>query len=173
MSETENPTENDAYALLALRSQPSSPSRRSFSPTSNPIPIARLEGRGFEFLMKKKKVTIGRNSSKGEVDINMGTSSFISRVHVTITSDYPKFFLACGGKNGVFIDGIFQKRESPPCELPKMLVKLTVFILPLFNAIFLLIYIDLHTSKRFIITMYTSKTHFKLIAVIHIQISRR
>ena len=120
MNDIQNPSENDAWTLLSLRSQPTSPNRRSFSPTSDQVAIARLETRDFEYMMKKKCVTIGRNSSKGDVDLNMGNSSFISRVHVTIKSEYPKFFLECGGKNGVFIDGIFQKRESPPTELPKM-----------------------------------------------------
>lgn len=88
--------------------------------------VARLEGREFEYLMKKRSVTIGRNSSQGSVDVSMGHSSFISRRHLEIftagedgtgTGD---FYLRCLGKNGVFVDGVFQRRGAPPLQLPRM-----------------------------------------------------
>lgn len=85
-----------------------------------PQALARLEGRDFEFVMRQRTVTIGRNSSHGSVDINMGHSSFISRRHLQITYDEANgFSLRCLGKNGVFVDGVFQRRGAPPLLLPR------------------------------------------------------
>lgn len=82
--------------------------------------LARLEGRDFEFVMRQRTVTIGRNSSHGSVDINMGHSSFISRRHLQIIYDEASgFTLRCLGKNGVFVDGVFQRRGAPPLPLPR------------------------------------------------------
>lgn len=111
----------DAWALLALKSAPASPScPRAWSPGEGRA-LARLEGRDFEFVMRQPRVSIGRNSSKGQVDVNMGHSSFISRVHLEIFFQEAdsRFFMTCNGKNGVFVDGIFQRKGAPPLELPK------------------------------------------------------
>ncbi|XP_017274927.1 forkhead box protein K2-like isoform X1 [Kryptolebias marmoratus] len=89
-------------------------------------PVARLEGREFEYMMKKRSVTVGRNSSQGSVDVSMGHSSFISRRHLeifTTSDDGPgggDFYLRCLGKNGVFVDGVFLRRGAPPLQLPRM-----------------------------------------------------
>ncbi|KAM6957226.1 forkhead box protein K2 [Aplochiton taeniatus] len=89
-------------------------------------PVARLEGREFEYMMKKRSVTIGRNSSQGSVDVSMGHSSFISRRHLEIftvsddSSGRGDFYLRCLGKNGVFVDGVFLRRGAPPLQLPRM-----------------------------------------------------
>lgn len=89
-------------------------------------PVARLEGREFEYMMKKRSVTVGRNSSQGSVDVSMGHSSFISRRHLEIftASDdgtgSGEFYLRCLGKNGVFVDGVFLRRGAPPLQLPRM-----------------------------------------------------
>ena len=80
--------------------------------------FAKLEGREFEYYMTKRRVTIGRNSRQGSVDVNMGTSRFISRKHVEIMADGSRFFLLCRGKNGIFVDDIFQRRESKRLQLP-------------------------------------------------------
>ncbi|XP_054610315.1 forkhead box protein K2 [Dunckerocampus dactyliophorus] len=88
--------------------------------------VARLEGREFEYLMKKRSVTIGRNSSQGSVDVSMGHSSFISRRHLEIFTagedgtGTGEFYLRCLGKNGVFVDGVFQRRGAPPLQLPRI-----------------------------------------------------
>ncbi|XP_061823004.2 forkhead box protein K2-like [Nerophis lumbriciformis] len=93
--------------------------------TSGPA-VARLEGREFEYLMKKRSVTIGRNSSQGSVDVSMGHSSFISRRHLEIFTAGEdgtctgEFYLRCLGKNGVFVDGVFQRRGAPPLQLPRI-----------------------------------------------------
>lgn len=87
---------------------------------SPPRALARLEGRDFDFVMRQRTVTVGRNSSHGSVDINMGHSSFISRRHLQITFEEPcGFSLRCLGKNGVFVDGVFQRRGAPPLQLPR------------------------------------------------------
>nr|XP_047917468.1 forkhead box protein K1 isoform X2 [Anser cygnoides] len=136
-----------ARALLALRSAPCSPaaapppgpppppagppaaaaaasaassaasSSSSSSSSSGPV-LARLQGREFEFLMRQPAVTIGRNSSQGSVDVNMGHSSFISRRHLQLSFQEPHFYLRCLGKNGVFVDGAFQRRGGPALLLP-------------------------------------------------------
>eukprot|EP00731_Ephydatia_muelleri_P029425 Em0020g1069a len=48
----------------------------------------------------------------------MGASRFISRKHVEIMLDRNNFYLLCRGKNGVFVDDIFQKRENKRMQLP-------------------------------------------------------
>ncbi|XP_065118267.1 forkhead box protein K1 [Paramisgurnus dabryanus] len=121
-----------ARALLALKSAPCSPVRISIPPmyassgitSSMPLSppaqaLARLEGRDFEFVMRQRTVTVGRNSSHGSVDVNMGHSSFISRRHLQITFEDPHFYLRCLGKNGVFVDGVFQRRGAPSLLLPR------------------------------------------------------
>ncbi|XP_014477370.1 PREDICTED: forkhead box protein K2 isoform X2 [Dinoponera quadriceps] len=92
---------------------------QSWNPESKGAPIARLEGREFEYMVRQRRITIGRNSSKGEVDVNMGHSSFISRRHLEIYYEHPSFYMMCNGKNGVFIDGVFQRKGASPFQLPK------------------------------------------------------
>ncbi|XP_026096099.1 forkhead box protein K2 [Carassius auratus] len=88
--------------------------------------MARLEGREFEYVMKKRSVTVGRNSSQGSVDVSMGHSSFISRRHLEVFSAAAEdtgsgeFYLRCLGKNGVFVDGVFLRRGAPPLQLPRV-----------------------------------------------------
>lgn len=88
----------------------------------NPVVIARIEGREFEYLVRQKRLVIGRNSSRGQVDVNMGHSSFISRRHLEVYFDHPYFYMICNGKNGVFVDGVFQRKGAAPLQLPKMYV---------------------------------------------------
>ncbi|XP_072274981.1 forkhead box protein K1 [Pyxicephalus adspersus] len=117
--------DSGVIALLSLRSAPCSPvqSRRSVpdlaAPANEGPVLARLEGRDFEFLMRTPSVIIGRDSSQGSVDVNMGRSSFISRRHLELNFIKPHFFLRCLGKNGVFVDGAFQRRGAPPLQLSK------------------------------------------------------
>ncbi|XP_069683150.1 forkhead box protein K1 isoform X1 [Periplaneta americana] len=119
MSAHSRTQESDAWALLALKSAPASPSKVQWSPESKGTAIARLEGREFEYMVRQKRITIGRNSSRGEVDVNMGHSSFISRKHIEIFFDHPHFYMLCNGKNGVFVDGVFQRKGAPSLQLPR------------------------------------------------------
>ena len=140
-----SPQDSDAWALLALKdannhhnvvgmspgtqTSSSSPASGSGSlknneppplPGGNPPPIAKIQGKEFEFLVRQDRVVIGRHSStRGEVDINMGHSSFISRKHIEIYHEDGNFYLVCNGKNGVFVDGAFQCKGGPPLQLAK------------------------------------------------------
>lgn len=118
--------ESDAWALLALKSAPASPSNNKsvqWSPSEDRgDAIARLEGREFEYLVRQNRIIIGRNSSRGDVDVNMGHSSFISRRHLEVFFDHPFFYMMCNGKNGVFVDGVFQRKGAPSIQLPKTYV---------------------------------------------------
>lgn len=82
----------------------------------------RLGGTNFEFYMTKKKVVIGRKSKLGDVDVNMGYSRFISRRHLEIALDRDSFYFLCRGKNGIYLDDNFQKRENKRMELPTRFV---------------------------------------------------
>ena len=139
-----SPQDSDAWALLALKdannhhnvvgmspgtqTSSSSPASGSGSLKNNeppplpggPPPIAKIQGKEFEFLVRQDRVVIGRHSStRGEVDINMGHSSFISRKHIEIYHEDGNFYLVCNGKNGVFVDGAFQCKGGPPLQLAK------------------------------------------------------
>nr|AAB69641.1 myocyte nuclear factor-beta [Mus musculus] len=100
------------------RARPGGRGRCLRAPEPGPA-LARLEGREFEFLMRQPSVTIGRNSSQGSVDLSMGLSSFISRRHLQLSFQEPHFYLRCLGKNGVFVDGAFQRRGAPALQLPQ------------------------------------------------------
>ena len=85
-------------------------------------PIAKLFTKDFEYTIQnsaQNKITIGRGSRTNDVDVNMGNSSFISRHHIEIHYDHPNFYLKCNGKNGIFIDGLFQRKTDSPLLLPK------------------------------------------------------
>ncbi|KAF6727231.1 Forkhead box protein K2 [Oryzias melastigma] len=93
--------------------------------------VARLEGREFEYLMKKRSVTIGRNSSQGSVDVSMGHSSFISRRHLEIFTTgedgagVGDFYLRClGKKRGVRGWGVPKKRGSTSAVATRVLFPL-------------------------------------------------
>ncbi|KAJ8251141.1 hypothetical protein GJAV_G00217760 [Gymnothorax javanicus] len=118
-------------ALLALKSAPCSPvrvaaasvcsqsSNSSVAHSSAREALALLNCKDFEFVMCQRTVTVGRNSSHGSVDVSMGYSSFISRRHFQIIFEEPFFYLRCLGKNGVFVDGVFQRRGAPLFQLPR------------------------------------------------------
>ncbi|XP_048483008.1 forkhead box protein K1 isoform X3 [Plutella xylostella] len=112
-------SESDAWALLSLKSAPPSPSKVQWAQEPAAVAIARLDGRDFEYLIRQKRVVIGRNSSRGEVDVNMGHSSFISRRHLELFYDHPEFYLTCNSKNGVLVDGVFQRKGAAAMVLPK------------------------------------------------------
>ncbi|XP_050432717.1 forkhead box protein K2 [Adelges cooleyi] len=108
------------WTLHALKSMPGSPTNVQWAPDHDVTGvIAKLEGRELEYLIRQKRIVIGRNSSKGQVDVNMGHSSFISRRHLDVLYEHPNFYLTCHGKNGVFVDGVFQRKGAPALQLPK------------------------------------------------------
>ncbi|XP_031563321.1 forkhead box protein K1-like [Actinia tenebrosa] len=120
MSSPNRDQESDALALLALKASKTSPvsaSKPLWFGVNNITPIAKLEGREFEYLVRQNRIIIGRNSSLGSVDVNMGHSSFVSRRHLEIRYENGNFYLSCNGKNGIFVDGVFTRRGAPPLKL--------------------------------------------------------
>lgn len=119
---------DDAWALLSLKSTSSMKSNlkqdaikneNGKKSTNGESPIAKLETKEFEYMVTQKRIVIGRNSNKGDVDVNMGNSTFISRRHVEIYYENSYFYMICNGKNGIFVDGEFQKKSAPPFILPR------------------------------------------------------
>lgn len=116
------PEEHEDPALTLLSLQQGQPPANKVTKSdcqwgSGNSPIAKLEGREFEYLVRQNKISIGRNSKLGDVDINMGHSSFISRKHLEIKYDPPEFYLVTRGKNGVFVDGHFHRKGSEGVRL--------------------------------------------------------
>jgi forkhead box protein K len=126
----------DAWALLALKDPANSPLKQPVVtnvPTVNGnnvggvmtvghkmAPIAKIQGKEFEYLVRQSRTVIGRNSStQGDVDIHLGNSSFVSRAHIEILFEQAEFYLKCNGKNGIFMDGQFQRKNAPPLLMPK------------------------------------------------------
>lgn len=122
MSSPSQDQESDALALLALKSGAVNPVRQLWTGVNTVTPIAKLEGREFEYLVRQSRIIIGRNSSLGSVDVNMGHSSFVSRKHLQLKYENPDFYLSCNGKNGIFVDGTFHRRGAPPLKLPDVYV---------------------------------------------------
>lgn len=113
--------DSDAWALLALK-EPQNLTTSGVNNGNRNRPIAKLQGKEFEYLVRQDRLIIGRNSStRGDVDVNMGHSTFISRKHVEIRfeEDTGNFYLTCNGKNGVFVDGAFQPKAGSPLQLTK------------------------------------------------------
>lgn len=126
------------WTLHALKSMPGSPTNVQWAPDQDVTGvIAKLEGRELEYLIRQKRIVIGRNSSKGQVDVNMGHSSFISRRHLDVLYEHPNFFLTCHGKNGVFVDGVFQRKGAPALQLPRRYVvhlKYNIYVMYAYNV---------------------------------------
>ncbi|KAJ7340463.1 Forkhead box protein K2 [Desmophyllum pertusum] len=122
MSSPSQDQESDALALLALKSGAVNPARQLWAGVNTVTPIAKLEGREFEYLVRQSRIIIGRNSSLGSVDVNMGHSSFVSRKHLQLKFENQEFYLSCNGKNGIFVDGVFHRRGAPPLKLPYICV---------------------------------------------------
>jgi len=143
LSNVRNVLQSDAWALLALRSAPvhrqTSENMDAWATASREgvrgkttmdymevtSPLARLEGYDFEYTMRKSRVTVGRNSSEDGVDVKIGHSTFVSRIHleifcVDVNADRPKFYIKCHGKNGIFVNGIFQQKGAEATQLPHL-----------------------------------------------------
>lgn len=79
--------------------------------------LGRLTSKDNILFISQNLVEIGRNSSKSSVDYNVGKNSFISRKHLQIQHSSGEFVLVCLSKNGVFVDGVFQRKTSEPLKL--------------------------------------------------------
>jgi len=99
---------------------------RGTTTVESAVPLARLEGPDFEYTVLKSRVLVGRSSnSEDDVDVKIGQSTFVSRVHLEIFSvdlsvERPKFYIKCRGKNGIFVDGVFQRKGAEAMQLPHM-----------------------------------------------------
>ncbi|XP_061404879.1 forkhead box protein K2-like [Lethenteron reissneri] len=83
--------------------------------------LATIEGKDVEYEVRQKRLWVGRTSSSGDeggAHVTVGRSSFVSRRHLEMAFVHPHFFLRCLGKNGVFVDGVFQRRGAAPLQLP-------------------------------------------------------
>lgn len=81
----------------------------------------RLTYRDHSLLIHELCIDIGRNSSRSTVDFHVSKNNFISRKHMQIRfhPDTDSFHLNCFSKNGIFVDGMFQRSNMEPLELPK------------------------------------------------------
>ncbi|XP_078712713.1 forkhead box protein K2-like [Lampetra fluviatilis] len=110
---------NSTATSTASSSSSSSSSSTSSTSSTSPPALARLEARDLAYVVRQRRVTVGRNSSQGDVDVDMGHSTFISRRHLELLLEGPACLLRCLGKNGVFVDGVFQRRGATPMQLPR------------------------------------------------------
>lgn len=83
--------------------------------------IARLRAKENILLVSEHLIEIGRNSSKSNVHFHVSKNNFVSRKHLILQFD-PKtksFYLMCLSKNGVFVDGVFQRKGANPLRLAR------------------------------------------------------
>ncbi|XP_077973960.1 forkhead box protein K1-like isoform X2 [Styela clava] len=112
------PANNGAEALLALNASAENKIMNSVDVNGpNGACVGKITGADFEYFIWKDKAVIGRNSSHGQVDVNIGLSSYVSRKHLQIFRERNRYFLKCLGKNGVFVDGQFQRLGAEPLPL--------------------------------------------------------
>lgn len=84
--------------------------------------LARLSYKDTVHYVSDQSVDIGRNSSTSQVHFSVGKNSFVSRKHLRILPNDGEFELICLGKNGVFVDDVFQRKTDEPLKLAKMYV---------------------------------------------------
>lgn len=84
--------------------------------------FARLSYKDTVHYVGSHPVDIGRNSSTSQVHFSVGKNSFVSRKHLRILPNDGEFELICLGKNGVFVDDVFQRKTDEPLKLAKMYV---------------------------------------------------
>ncbi|CAF1085796.1 unnamed protein product [Rotaria sordida] len=87
------------------------------------IPYARLDSIYFgTYDIWQERTIIGRKSNRHEVDINMGSTAVISRIHFELLLiNSIEFHLKCLSKNGIFINNNYAKMFSTTV-LPKQCV---------------------------------------------------
>jgi hypothetical protein len=79
---------------------------------------AKLQGESFVYYVQTLKITLGRRvQGFSDVDVDLGPSRTISRVHARIMFDFDsrKFVLYPLGKNGVTVNG---ENFKPGTEIP-------------------------------------------------------
>lgn len=86
-------------------------------------PFARLTLLDNEvYEMIKPRIIIGRGTAIAPVDVDVGSSSFVSRRHLELMWEGNALKLKCNGKNGIFVDKSFRPYGNNPLILPNRLV---------------------------------------------------
>ncbi|CAF1025320.1 unnamed protein product [Rotaria sp. Silwood1] len=77
-------------------------------------PYARLESTHFgSYDIWQEKTIVGKKTNRHEVDVNMGSTSVVSRIHFElILVNGSDFQLRCRSKNGIFINNNYTKMSS-------------------------------------------------------------
>eukprot|EP00124_Ichthyophonus_hoferi_P005715 Ihof_evm1s913 gene=Ihof_evmTU1s913 len=105
--EQEEVATNLNIARNAVLSQPLEASRPAY---------CKLQGIDFEYYVRSLKVKLGRKTAhKDEVDVDLGRSKSVSRLHLCIAYNFVTrhFELECTGRNGVTVNGRFYPQN---CE---------------------------------------------------------
>lgn len=124
---------------LALTHFPAHLQTQPGQQSPQPEAYAKLEGENFKHYMRSLAITIGRKGSPRDevcralvavlllfahaggwqVDIDLGPHKIVSRKHARIEYNFVTrmFELTVQGKNGVYIDGKFVPKDSPPVPL--------------------------------------------------------
>ncbi|GBG62646.1 hypothetical protein CBR_g31665 [Chara braunii] len=84
--------------------------------------FAKLQGEDFEYFMQSYSITLGRNSKKASVDLDLtdkGGGMNISRQHARIFYHFQHkcFELEVLGKNGAYVEGVLHLPSTPPVKL--------------------------------------------------------
>ncbi|CAF1254240.1 unnamed protein product [Adineta steineri] len=84
------------------------------------LPYARLDSIYFgTYDIWQERTIVGRKNNRREVDVNMGSTSVVSRIHFELLLvDNIEFHLKCLSKNGIFINNNYAKMFSTTV-LPK------------------------------------------------------
>ncbi|CAF3082531.1 unnamed protein product [Rotaria sp. Silwood2] len=84
------------------------------------LPYARLDSTYFgTYDIWQERTVIGRKSNRRKVDVNMGSTSVVSRIHFELLLvNGIEFHLKCLSKNGIFINNNYEKMSSTTI-LPK------------------------------------------------------
>ncbi|TPP66134.1 Forkhead box protein K2 [Fasciola gigantica] len=72
--------------------------------------------------MTKPRIVIGRGTAVTPVDVDVGSSSFVSRRHLELIWEGNALKLKCNGKNGIFVDKTFRPYGSSPLSVPNRCV---------------------------------------------------
>jgi forkhead box protein K len=78
-------------------------------------PLGRLRVDDVNYPIHQDLFTVGRNTFPANEEIE--NSSFISRKHFDIILDGGKFFAKCNSKNGIYLDGMYLRKDDPQIKL--------------------------------------------------------
>lgn len=84
--------------------------------------LAKLEAPdGAAYVVTKRTVVIGRESTHSDTDVAVADSNYVSRGHIVLQCrEDGVWTIICNGKNGVFVNNQLVKKATEPCPIPKM-----------------------------------------------------